>query len=158
MHAASDAAAPAPEHAALARRVLDGNAYLTLATADGLGRPWATPVWFAERDGREFVWVSRRERRHSRNLLERPEVALTVFDSTAPVGEASAVYVEAVAGVVPDAHVDDPLGVFNAKATRTGLPAWDDGRVTAGSPFRLYRAVTSRAWVLDEDEHRVRVL
>ncbi|WP_371808308.1 pyridoxamine 5'-phosphate oxidase family protein [Agromyces sp. Marseille-P2726] len=39
-----------------ARHVIEANEYLTLATADATGRPWATPVWFAERDLREFVW------------------------------------------------------------------------------------------------------
>ena len=58
-----------------ARRVLDGITYMTLATADAAGRPWATPVWFAERDLREFIWVSRFETRHSRNVTERPEVS-----------------------------------------------------------------------------------
>jgi predicted pyridoxine 5'-phosphate oxidase superfamily flavin-nucleotide-binding protein len=33
-----------------ARRIIDANSYATLATADADGRPWATPVWFAERD------------------------------------------------------------------------------------------------------------
>ena len=30
-----------------ARRIIDANSYMTLATADADGRPWATPVWFA---------------------------------------------------------------------------------------------------------------
>lgn len=146
-----------PAFAALARRVLDANAYLTLATADALGRPWATPVWFAERDGREFVWVSRRERRHSRNLLERPDVAIAVFDSTTPVGSATAVYVDAVAGVATDADLVDALAVYNAKASRSGLPDWKAEQVAGAAPFRLYRAVATRVWVLDEHEQRIRV-
>jgi pyridoxine/pyridoxamine 5'-phosphate oxidase len=148
---------PTPEMLARARRVLDANAYLTLATADADGRPWGTPVWFAERDAREFVWVSRTARRHSQHLMERPEVALTVFDSTTPVGEAEAVYVEAVAGVVPDDELADALAIFSAKAEASGLPRWEASRVTGDAPFRLYRAVATRVWVLDEDEQRIRV-
>ena len=33
--------------AILAREIIDANQYLTLATADGDGRPWAAPVWYA---------------------------------------------------------------------------------------------------------------
>jgi nitroimidazol reductase NimA-like FMN-containing flavoprotein (pyridoxamine 5'-phosphate oxidase superfamily) len=33
--------------AVLATEIIDANRYLTLATADGDGRPWAAPVWYA---------------------------------------------------------------------------------------------------------------
>lgn len=32
---------------AIARAIVDSNAYMTLATADETGRPWASPVWYA---------------------------------------------------------------------------------------------------------------
>jgi predicted pyridoxine 5'-phosphate oxidase superfamily flavin-nucleotide-binding protein len=31
----------------VARSIVDSNRYMTLATADESGRPWASPVWFA---------------------------------------------------------------------------------------------------------------
>lgn len=138
-----------------ARRVIDANSYLTLATADAAGRPWATPVWFAERDLREFVWVSRIETKHSANIAARPEVALAVFDSTVPVGSAIAVYVEAVSAQVADAELDDALAVFNARSVDRGLSPWREADVTGAAPHRLFRAVASHVWVLDENERRV---
>ncbi|RZS64567.1 pyridoxamine 5'-phosphate oxidase [Agromyces ramosus] len=140
-----------------ARRVIDANSYLTLATADADGRPWATPVWFAERDLREWVWVSRMETRHSGNIAQRADVALAVFDSTIPVGSAIAVYVEAAAGPVPDAELDDALAVFNARSVARGLRPWSESDVTGAAPHRLFRAVASQVWVLDENERRVLV-
>ena len=140
-----------------ARRVIDGNSYLTLATADANGRPWATPVWFAERELREFVWVSRVTTRHSGNIAERPEVALAVFDSTVAVGGAIAVYAEATAAPVLDAELADVLAVFNARSVARGLRPWAEAEVTGEAPFRLYRARASQVWVLDENERRVPV-
>jgi nitroimidazol reductase NimA-like FMN-containing flavoprotein (pyridoxamine 5'-phosphate oxidase superfamily) len=64
------------------RAVVDANAYMTLATADADGRPWASPVWFAHEGYGEFFWVSRPDTRHSRNLVTRPSVAIVIFDST----------------------------------------------------------------------------
>src|SRR5215216_3981747 len=61
---------------ALARSIVDSNLYLTLATADAEGRPWASPVWFAHEGYRDFLWVSRPEARHSRNIKFRPKAAL----------------------------------------------------------------------------------
>jgi pyridoxine/pyridoxamine 5'-phosphate oxidase len=141
-----------------ARRVLDVITYLTLATADAAGRPWATPVWFAERDLREFTWVSRFETRHSRNIAERPEVSLAIFDSTVPVGSAIAVYVDATAEELVEGDLSGALDVFNARSIAQGLRAWRPSDVSGFAPHRLYRATASQAWVLDEEEHRVPLL
>ena len=58
---------------AVARSIIDKHRYMTLGTADADGLPWASPVWYAPRDYREFFWVSSPEARHSRNLAVRPE-------------------------------------------------------------------------------------
>ena len=79
------------------------NRYMVLSTADPLGRPWASPVWFAP-DGEDgFLWISRPDTRHSLNIAERPEIAIVIFDSSKPPAERQALYVEAVAEEVgPD--------------------------------------------------------
>ncbi|MEV4019513.1 pyridoxamine 5'-phosphate oxidase family protein [Nonomuraea angiospora] len=74
----------------LVPRLLTDNRYLVLATADRQGRPWAAPVFFAARDEDRLFWVSAPDSRHSRNIAERPDVAITVFDSHAPTGGAEA--------------------------------------------------------------------
>ena len=38
-----------------ARHIIDANQYMVLGTADVAGDPWASPVWFAHDDYREFV-------------------------------------------------------------------------------------------------------
>jgi nitroimidazol reductase NimA-like FMN-containing flavoprotein (pyridoxamine 5'-phosphate oxidase superfamily) len=58
--------------ASVARDIIDSNAYMTLATADENGRPWASPVWYAAEGYAHFYWVSSPEARHSRNLAARP--------------------------------------------------------------------------------------
>jgi len=144
--------------AVAARRIIDENSYATLATADADGRPWATPVWFAERDLREYVWVSRTTRRHSQNVAQRGQISLVVFDSTVPVGSASAVYVEADAAEVRDHELTAALAVFNAKCEASGIPTWDASKVSGDAAHRLYLARASQAWVLDEHENRVPLL
>ena len=90
------------EHAATARRIIDANRYLTLATADADGRPWVTPVWFAPEGYTDFIWVSRPSTRHSTNIAVRPGVGIVVFDSTVAIGQGQAVYIEAVAEQIAD--------------------------------------------------------
>lgn len=78
-----------------ARSVIDANRYMALGTADEAGHPWVTPVWFASEDYRHFHWVSSPDAKHSRYLAAHPEVAITIFDSSVPVGGAQAVYMKA---------------------------------------------------------------
>ena len=61
--------------AAAALALIDRSQYMTLATADAEGNPWASPVWFAHQDYTEFLWVSRPEARHSQNIEARPAMA-----------------------------------------------------------------------------------
>ena len=80
---------------AMARRVIDGNLYMTLATLAPGGTPWLSPVDFTPARYTDFYWVSSPEAHHSRNLLERPEIQIVIFDSSVAVGQAEAVYMAA---------------------------------------------------------------
>lgn len=122
------------DHAAVARELIDSVQYLTLATADEAGRPWASPVWFAHDNYERFIWVSKPEALHSRNLAARPEVGIVIFDSTVPAGSGQAVYAEA-----------------------TGAPAWTVESVRVPARLRLYRATVSEMWVLGANDERVPV-
>lgn len=133
------------------------NAYLTLASADAEGRPWATPVWFAADGLDSFCWVSKPGSRHSLNIAVRPEVALVVFDSGVPVGSASALYVEAVAAEVAPADLGPVLAPYNRRCGTQGLPPWSPDRLSGAGRFRLYRARVQRLFTLDEHDERVPV-
>ena len=141
----------------VARRILDANDYLTLATADGDGRPWATPVWYAALGCEEFFWVSRPDARHSRNIGARPAVAIVSYDSTAPVGSAAAVYVEAVAGEVDAADRAAALAVYSGRSEARDIGAWREKDVTGPAPHRLYRARASQVYVLGDGDRRIPV-
>jgi hypothetical protein len=141
----------------LARRIIDANSYLTLATADAGGRPWATPVWFAPDGYTDFVWVSRPGTRHSVNIAARPEVGIVIFDSTVPINQGQGVYVEAAAGQVPAGEIEAALGVFSARSVTQGGNVWQPADVTGASELRLYRARASALYLLDPKDSRVRV-
>jgi uncharacterized protein YhbP (UPF0306 family) len=140
---------------AAARELIEANRYLTLATADAAGRPWASPVWYAHEDDRAFLWVSKPGTRHSHNIAERPEVGIVIFDSTVPVGSAAAVYAEAVAGEVGDDGLDAAIAAFSARSVATGLRPWGPDDVTGSAALRLYRAAVSELSVLGPDSRRL---
>ncbi|MEU8151344.1 pyridoxamine 5'-phosphate oxidase family protein [Nonomuraea sp. NPDC048901] len=128
----------------LVPRLLADSRYLVLATADRQGRPWATPVFFAARDEDRLFWVSAPDSRHSRNIAERPAVAITVFDSHAPIGGAEALYLEASAD-----PADDPaaaLTMLNARLPPGKQLTGDD--LAPSGPMLAYRADVQRHFVL----------
>lgn len=132
----------------LARTIVDSNSYMVLGTADEAGHPWVTPVWFASEDYTRFHWVSSPEARHSRNLAARPEVAITIFDSTVPVGGAQAVYMAGTAEELAGAELDGGIEVFGRLSAADVGRLWTLDDVQPPSRLRLYRATASEHYVL----------
>ncbi|GAA4212526.1 pyridoxamine 5'-phosphate oxidase family protein [Actinocatenispora rupis] len=131
---------------AVVPRLLAANRYLVLGTADADGHPWATPVYYAADGTDRVVWVSAPDSRHSRNIAARPEVAITVFDSHAPVGGAEALYLEATAGHVPADACAAALAVLNGDLPeRQRLEPAD---LHPDGPLVVYQATVTKHYVL----------
>ncbi|GAA2520994.1 pyridoxamine 5'-phosphate oxidase family protein [Streptomyces longisporus] len=101
-----------------ARGIIDANRYLVLATADADGRPWSSPVYFAHEAHREFFWISSPDALHSRNITVRPEVGISVFDSSAAIGTGQGVYMSAVAARLEGEGLAHGLDVFFRRSVR----------------------------------------
>ncbi len=142
------------ELAAIARSIVDTNRFMALGTADRRGTPWVSPVWYAPLSYREYIWVSRPGTRHSRNVAERPQVAIAIYDSHRP-GSWTAFYMDAVAEELGD--VDDALEAFNRVSEAQGLRSWSRAEVLPSGEFRLYRASATAQFVLDDHDARLTV-
>jgi nitroimidazol reductase NimA-like FMN-containing flavoprotein (pyridoxamine 5'-phosphate oxidase superfamily) len=141
---------PQVTEADIARAVLGGNSFMTLATADADGLPWATPVWFATEDYRSLYWVSAPNTQHSRNVAARQEITVVVFDSRQRPGAVQAVYMTATAAQVTDAaDIEQGMAVYSRIAERDGLDGWHVDRVTGSARLRLYRASVIGHYILD---------
>jgi hypothetical protein len=133
-----------------AQKIVDANRYMTLATADAHGAPWASPVWFAPDGDREFLWVSDPRTQHSRNLAERPGLTIVIFDSQTAVGHASALYLAATAR-----EVEHGIETFSGHSVGQGLRTWTRENVSGTAPLRLYRARATERWILGAGSERV---
>jgi hypothetical protein len=147
------------DDATLARTIIDGNSYsyMVLGTADAGGSAWASPVWFATDDGRDFYWVSSPQARHARNLAVRPQLGIVIFDSTVPPGDGKAVYMSATAADLTGDDIDAGMDVFARGALAAGLATWTRENVVPPARHRIDRAVASEHFVLDEHDERVPV-
>jgi nitroimidazol reductase NimA-like FMN-containing flavoprotein (pyridoxamine 5'-phosphate oxidase superfamily) len=138
----------------LARSIVDSSRFMALATADASGRPWASPVWYAPNGYRELYWASKPGARHSRNLAERPELAIVIFDSHQPGGW-KAVYMSAVAEQVAD--VDEGIAIYSRRSLEHGFRTWTREDVLPPARHRLYRATVHEHFLLDDHDERLPV-
>jgi pyridoxamine 5'-phosphate oxidase-like protein len=144
------------EREAMAKAIVDGNSYMTLATADAAGLPWASPVWYAPASYREYLWVSRPGARHSQNIAVRPQVGIVIFDSTVPINTGKAVYMAAVAEqVTDDGEIARGMSIFSERSLAQGARVWRPEEVGPSSRVRLYRARASEQFVLSPEDERL---
>ena len=137
--------------------IVRASSYMTLATADANGLPWASPVWFATDDFHEFFWVSSPDARHSRNLAVRPELAISIYDSRQTPGTGQGVYVSATGIPVPESELDAGLAVYSGASRRAGLSAWGRADVLSPAKHRLYSATAAEVFVLGSGDTRAPV-
>ncbi len=129
--------------AMIARTIIDEGDYMTLATADEGGRPWASPVWYAPVGYAELLWLSRPEARHSRNLAVRRDLAIVIFDSSVPIGDGQGAYIEAVGEQVPESELERSVALYSHRSQARGGPALTVAEVCGPAAHRLYRALAS---------------
>ncbi|SDD37243.1 pyridoxamine 5'-phosphate oxidase family protein [Glycomyces harbinensis] len=141
-----NAPAPLERLASTARGIIDANKYMTLATAGADGAPWASPVFFTPDGYRDLYWVSSPTAKHSRNIFDHAAVAIVVFDSQAPIGEAGAVYMRAEAGEVPADEIEASARRYASRFPELKYFAPEELRAPA--PYRLFRARVSEHSVL----------
>ena len=147
---------------ALAREIIDANLYMVLATADESGRPWASPVYFANAGYHEFFWLSSPEATHSHNIARRPEVGIAIFDSRVAISTGQGVYMAAVAEAVPPEAIEHGINLFSRRSLAHGGVPWTtaDVQTEGQSAIRLYRATATAHSILAKDglpDHRIPV-
>jgi nitroimidazol reductase NimA-like FMN-containing flavoprotein (pyridoxamine 5'-phosphate oxidase superfamily) len=143
---------------ALARAIIDSNLYMVLGTADEAGRPWVSPVFYASAEYREFFWISDPEATHSRNLANRPEISIVIFDSQVPANTGQGVYMSALADEPRGADFDRGLETFSRRSEESGAGDLKPEDVRPPARHLLYRATATEHSVLDASDRRIKAV
>jgi uncharacterized protein YhbP (UPF0306 family) len=136
-----------PDLVAHARAIIDTTLYLVLGTVDPDGRPWSSPVYFAPGGDRTFYWLSDSETRHSRNVAERPDVSIVVFDSTVAPYHGRAVYALGQARELSGSDLEQALAAY-PRPGGEGVTRFAADEVSPPEQYRLYEATATDLWVL----------
>lgn len=132
---------------AKAKAIIDSNRYMTLATADAVGVPWVSPVYYASHGYDTFYWISSPEVTHSHNIAVRPQTSIVIFDSQQAPGSGLAVYMSAIAEELSGADLEREVQ-FYPGGTGPGIRRFTSDQLQAPAPYRLYRASISAHWML----------
>jgi Pyridoxamine 5'-phosphate oxidase len=131
---------------AMARAVMDGNRYMVLGTSEPDGRARVSPVYYTHDRHLDFYWVSSPAAQHSRNVADRPSVAIVIFDSSVPPGDTQAVYLQAVAAEVIEADLVEQCAIA-FREIGGGARAFTPDELRGVAPLRLYRATVTEVAV-----------
>ena len=112
------------------------------------------PVWYAPLSYLEYVWVSRPGTTHSRNLAQRPQVAIAIYDSHRPGGW-SAVYMSCRRGGARRHRRRAER--LQPEVRGAGTAGWARAEILPPGEFRLYRATATEQFVLDDHDSRLPV-
>lgn len=133
-----------------AQEIIDKILYVTIASVDGNGQPWNSPVFSAHDENLNFYWGSHIDSQHSKNIKDTGKVFLVIYDSTVEAGAGEGVYVEAAAG-----EILDPVEIKRVHKLLQGrrpVPYWKLNEVVAPAPVRLFKATPSQIWMNDDGE------
>ncbi len=138
----------------IAKQIIAGNIYMTIATASLDGKPWISPVFFAYDKYYNFFWVSNKNSLHSSLIRKNPRIAVVIFDSKATEGNGDGVYLEAEASELEDIQeIDAAMKVLENRVTKDEFKIKKKEEVTKNGVWRIYKAEPKVVSKLAEGEY-----
>ncbi len=129
-------------HIEKAKQIIANDIYMTVATASLDGKPWISPVFFAYDKHYNLFWVSSKNSLHSILISNNPQVAIVIFDSTAPEGEGDGVYFEAEACELKGTdEIESAIETLADRVSKDDFRVRKIDEVTDKSAWRIYRAI-----------------
>lgn len=132
-----------------AATILSQTRYATVSTVDEDGKVWAAPVWYAYDDHLTLYWWSAKDSQHSQSITRTGHAYITIFDSQAPEGEGSGLYLRVNAKEVVDDELNRAIELYNRTTTQFTLSREN---TTDHAPTRLYQATPITIQINDGEE------
>lgn len=146
-------------HERAAADTILANRYLTMATADADGSPWAAPLAYVVDDSGDLVYYSAMDAHHSRDIAARPVVACAIFDSSRLSDEADGVQLVGEVSEVGESELPVVMRLYFERSfpdamvrARWSRPVSD---FAGDSPQRFYRICITEAYRPDPSSAKV---
>jgi uncharacterized protein YhbP (UPF0306 family) len=139
----------------LAKNIIQNCQYMTIASSDSDGKPWASPVAYVYDKDFNFYWVSVPDCQHQRNIKVNPNVVISIFDSHQLWGEGEGVQLEAEVEQVGITKMPAVAELYFTRDYPYGnaLGAFGQGLkdLLKGKIYHFYKATPTKVWVPDPD-------
>ncbi len=124
-----------------AKYLIENNEHMTIATADTLGKPWVSPVFFMHDDKYNLYWVSNKDALHSQNIKTRSEIAIVIFGQLQDNG-VDGVYIDAIASELQDdIEINEAIRILAKRPQPTKFTIQSIVDVTGNAVWRIYKAI-----------------
>lgn len=140
------------KNVSLVKKIVSDIIYLNLATCDGDGNPWNSPLFYAFDKKLNFYWSSHPTSQHSKNIEASGKAFIVIYNSKADEGEGDGVYIKAKAQVLNEK--DEVKSGLDLLGERRGKPFTTIDKFIEGGPQRIYKAVPLQVWVNDSDQDK----
>lgn len=140
------------EHIVRARRILNTNKYMVLATASSENTPWSTPVFFAFDEKYNFYWYSRKDAKHSLSISKNNQVSACIFG----IGNSDEGFGVYIKGKAVEITNDDLLHATKVYAEKAATNAQVYKQLTTVEDFlnesilRMYKLVPDKMYISNE--------
>ncbi len=125
-----------------AKKIVADNFYMTIASASLNGQPWISPVFFAYDSDYNLYWVSNKDSLHSNLIRSNPKIAVVIFNSQAAQDDVDAVYFEADAFELHDAHrIKHAAATLRQRVIKDEFKVYNLEQVTNNATWRIYQAI-----------------
>ena len=135
-----------------ARKMIEDNMYMTIATAAKNGKPWISPVFFAYDSKLNFYWSSAKNSLHSRLINKNKRVSAAIFNSNAAEGKGDGVYMVGKATEVKEKEIKHAMDILFYRTGKINKYFKDktEKDFKGNSPIRFYKFVPKKFWVLGD--------
>jgi len=140
----------------IAKKILQSNIYMTLATVDKNGVPWASPVYYCMDENCNFYFISSPKSRHIRNLKHTNRASFAIFDSHQPEGTGNGIQGSGVVHELANGDLLEGLKHYHTSFFKV-VTAMFQGKAF----YRMYKLEPRELFVLDPEKNvdaRVSVL
>lgn len=141
----------------LARKIIENNQYMSLATVDKDNAPWISPVAYAYDDAWNFYFVTIPSSKHGLNFKINHHVVAAIFDSTQNLGEGVGLQIEGIVEDVGTQHIPTALSImYNRKypfGSMASTFAIGLKKLLQKKLYHCYRFVPTTIWMNDPNSN-----
>jgi uncharacterized protein YhbP (UPF0306 family) len=142
------------DHIQRAKKIIEENRYLVIASSSLDGEPWISPVFFASDEKYNLYWVSNKNSKHSDLIRKNPKVAIVIFNSSVIEGEGTGVYFEAeVTELKNKEDIEKAMKELDKRVMREEFKVKKIEDVLDFATWRIYKASPKKVSVLTQGEY-----